>query len=70
MARRENADPRFVEIADRCMNRLYRRAHYLLGREKPRNKVVVACAREMLGFIWEALRAADAPAPTGQVSAA
>ncbi|MBI3554806.1 MAG: IS110 family transposase [Deltaproteobacteria bacterium] len=68
--RRENADPRFVEIADRCMNRLYKRSHYLLAREKPRNKVVVACAREMLGFIWEALRAAQAIPPAAAGTAA
>lgn len=56
--RREKADPKFVDIADRCMNRLYRKSTRLLFTGKIRNKVKVAAAREMLGFIWESMRAA------------
>ena len=56
--RRENADPKFVDIADRCMNRLYRKSTRLLFAGKIRNKVKVAAAREMLGFIWESMRTA------------
>lgn len=56
--RRKNVEPRFKSIADRCMKRLYKKATKLLYRGKAMNKVKVACAREMLGFIWESLREA------------
>jgi transposase len=56
--RRQGADPRSVEIADRCMLRLNRKGTRLLFAGKQKNKVTVACAREMLGFIWETLRVA------------
>lgn len=56
--RRQDAQPRGVEIADRCMNRLYKRSQHLTNRGKHRNKVKVACARELFGFIWESLRQA------------
>jgi transposase len=56
--RRVGADPKYIEIADRCMQRLYRKSNHLLHRGKSRNPVKVACAREMLGFIWESLRIA------------
>lgn len=49
-------DEKFGKIADRCMKRLYEKSKRLLLREKTRNKVKVACAREMLCFIWESLR--------------
>ncbi len=35
---------------------------YLLYAGKPINKIKVACAREMLGFVWESLRVAAATA--------
>lgn len=54
-SRREGVDPKIVEIADRCMNRLHKKSSKLLYRDKPRNKIKTACAREMLGFIWELL---------------
>lgn len=57
-ARRRAANPKYIEIADRGMNRLYKKSQRLLGRDKPRNKVKVACARELLCFVWESLRAA------------
>ncbi len=57
-ASRSGVDPKFIAIADRCQERLYVKGHRLLAKEKPRNKVKVACAREMVGFIWEALKAA------------
>jgi len=52
------ADKKHVEIADRCMRRLHKKSQKLLIREKTRNKVKVACAREMLCFIWESLKVA------------
>jgi transposase len=57
-ARRQEADGKYAKIADRCMNRLYEKSKRLLHKGKPANKVKVACAREMLCFIWESLMAA------------
>ena len=54
-ALRKGFDPKIIAIADRCQDRLYKKGHRLLAREKPRNKVKVACAREMIGFLWEAM---------------
>ena len=45
-----------IQIADRCMKRLYQRSEHLSRRGKPKNKIKVACARELTGFIWESLR--------------
>jgi len=55
--RREGAPLEYIKIADRCMNRLHQKARRMWVRHKPRNKIKVACAREMLGFIWESLQA-------------
>ncbi len=43
-------------VADRCMARLRKKANSMLYKSKPINKIKAACAREMIGFIWEALR--------------
>lgn len=56
--RRQDVNPKYIEIADRCMNRLYTKSKRLLNKGKMANKVKVACAREMLCFVWESLRAA------------
>lgn len=55
--RRAGIKPDLIAIADRCMHRLNKKGTRLLYKDKPRNKVKVACAREMLCFVWEALRA-------------
>jgi len=47
-----------VDVADRCMHRLHKKATRMLYAGKHRNKIKTACAREMLGFIWEVLRIA------------
>lgn len=44
-----------IAIADKCMGRLYKKSSRLKYKNKQPNKVKVACAREMLGFIWETL---------------
>lgn len=44
-----------IDIADRCMNRLYKKGCRMLYAGKHTNKIKTACAREMLGFIWEAM---------------
>lgn len=59
-ARRKGVDLKYIQIADRCMNRLYKKSWRLLSRNKMANKVKVACAREMLCFVWESLNAAAA----------
>ena len=53
--RRGKTPPELIVVADKCMQRLYRKSNHLLSREKNRNRVKVACAREMCGFIWESL---------------
>jgi len=56
--KRQGADKKIVDIADRCMKRLHSKGQRLLYKGKQRNKIKGACAREMLGFIWEILKAA------------
>lgn len=53
--RRNKTPPELVAIADKCMHRLYKKSWHLQQREKQHNKIKVACAREMTGFIWESL---------------
>ncbi|MEO5969966.1 MAG: IS110 family transposase [Bdellovibrionia bacterium] len=53
--RRQNVDPSYAAIADRCMSRLHAKATRLIYKGKARNKVKVACARELLCFVWETL---------------
>jgi transposase len=55
-ARRAHAVPDCVAIADRCLRRLSKKGNRLLFAGKHPNKVKVACAREMVGFVWESLR--------------
>lgn len=58
--RRSVANEKYVDIADRCMNRLYKKSQRLLHKGKMANKVKVACARELLCFVWESLQAVAA----------
>ena len=55
-ARRKNTDMELVNIADRCMKRLNQKGNRSLLAGKHPNKVKVACAREMVGFVWESLQ--------------
>jgi len=55
-ARRKDTDTELVSIADRCLRRLNKKGNRLLMAGKHPNKVKVACAREMVGFIWESLQ--------------
>lgn len=57
--RREKQPAWAIEIADRAQRRLHRRYQGLLARGVPRAKVTSAVARELVAFIWEALRTAD-----------
>ena len=54
--RRTGAPPEAIEIGNRCMKRLYVKGSRLIHAGKNINKVKVACAREMVGFVWEALK--------------
>jgi len=53
--RRQGQPARVIALADRAQERLSRRFRYLLERGKPPQKVVVAVARELVGFLWAAL---------------
>ena len=50
--RQAGQDPLAVERAWRCQQRLHRRWQRMAGRGKPHPKIVVACARELAGFVW------------------
>jgi transposase len=53
LARRQRGqDALVVERAWRCQQRLYSRWQRMAGRGKPHQKIVVACARELAGFVW------------------
>lgn len=53
LARRQRGqDPLVIERAWRCQRRLHGRWRRMQARGKPRQKIVVACARELAGFVW------------------
>ena len=54
-SRRKHIAPELVDIADRCLRRLNKKGNRLLLAGKHPNKVKVACAREMVGFVWESM---------------
>jgi len=54
-SRRKYIAPDLIHIADRCLRRLNKKGNRLLLAGKHPNKVKVACAREMVGFVWESL---------------
>lgn len=62
--RREGQPNAIIGIADKAQQRLCRRFQALTARGKPKNKVVVAVARELTGFLWAALRTQHESAPT------
>lgn len=50
--RHRDQDPAVLERAWRAQQRLHRRWQRMAGRGKPHQKIVVACARELAGFVW------------------
>jgi transposase len=50
--RQRGQDAAVIERAWRCQQRLYQRWQRMAGRGKPHQKIVVACARELAGFVW------------------
>ena len=55
VARRKGCDPSLINIADRCLRWINKKGTRLLLAGKHPNKVKVACAREMVGFVWESM---------------
>ncbi len=53
--RRQGQSPRTIALADRAMQRLYRRYQQMTLRGVLPQKAVVAMARELAGFVWAAL---------------
>ena len=63
LTRRRTGQPgRVIAIADKAQQRLCRRFRRLAEQHKPAPKVVVAIARELVGFLWAALQQAPVPA--------
>jgi transposase len=50
LARRQH--PAVIERAWRCQQRLHKRWRRMAARGKPNQKIAVACARELAGFVW------------------
>lgn len=50
--RREGCPASVVQLARRAQDRLHRRYHRMLSRNKPAPVTVVAVARELAGFVW------------------
>ena len=50
--RQRGQDAAVIERAWRCQQRLYQRWQRMAGHGKPQQKIVVACARELAGFVW------------------
>jgi transposase len=59
--RREGQPARIIALADRAQERLCRRYRRMNEGGKPHNKVVVALARELVGYVWAALHPNAAP---------
>jgi transposase len=53
--RRLNQLPSVIAHADKAMKRLNQRWHTMQARNKPNAKIVVALARELVGFLWAVL---------------
>jgi transposase len=54
-ARRLGQPPAIIALADRAQRRLCRRFRKMESRGKHHNKIVIAIARELAGFLWAAL---------------
>lgn len=54
--RREGQSRELIAIADKAQHRLSRRHRRLKARGKHHNKVTIAVARELAGFLWAALQ--------------
>jgi transposase len=60
LSRRQQDQPRFVRaLSWKTQNRLHLRFNRLLARRLHRNKIKVAIARELCGFLWALLRTCE-----------
>ena len=60
LSRRQEGQPQqILAISWKAQKRLHTRFMKLTARRMPRNKAVVAVARELCGFIWAALRSLE-----------
>ena len=55
LKRRQGQPSRILALADRAQERLYRRYLRMTANGKPSPKVIVAMARELVGYLWAAL---------------
>jgi transposase len=55
LKRRQGQPARILALADRAQERLYRRYLRMTANGKPGPKVIVAMARELVGYLWAAL---------------
>ncbi len=63
LRRRRHGQPaRVIALADRAQQRLCRRYARMAARGKPHNKIVVAIARELVGYLWATLGPTATPA--------
>jgi len=53
--KRKGQSAKVIAVADRCMNRLHKKSTKMMYAGKNTNVTKVACARELLSFIWEVL---------------
>lgn len=61
--RREGQPARVIAMADEAHRRLHGRYHHLIARDKNPNKAIVAVMRELVGFLWAALRKKECRGP-------
>jgi hypothetical protein len=67
IARRQAQLPKVVtDIAWRAQTRLCARFRRLAARKLPTNKIVVAIARELAGFVWAIAREVTTPGEPAQ----
>lgn len=52
LKRRRECPPKVVQLARKAQDRLHRKFHRMVGRNKPLPKVATAVARELAGFVW------------------
>jgi len=58
--RQEGLSPEICEIAMKAQHRLHKRYAHLMAKGKEKQKVVTAIGRELLGFVWDIGRRAEA----------
>ena len=56
MRRSQGLSTEVLAIADKARRRLHKRYWHLIHKGKTKQTAVVACARELIGFIWAIAR--------------